>query len=226
MIMIISASKFSFRTMKLTVVMRIALISIMAMMIMTTSCSNEKSNSVLLADSTIVAFGDSLTYGYGADPQSAYPSVLATLTGLKVINKGVNGNTSADALARVDEIITLDPDLVLLGVGGNDVLRRVQSDMTTSNITATIRQLKTANINVILIAEPYFSASALFGRASDNPIYQQIAASENIPLYSKRWSEVISDESLKSDQIHANAAGYRYFAEGLYEYLQEEGWVK
>ena len=88
MIMIISASKFSFRTMKLTVVMRIVLISIMAMMIMMTSCSNEKLNSLLLADSTIVAFGDSLTYGYGADLQSAYPNVLATLTGLKVINKG------------------------------------------------------------------------------------------------------------------------------------------
>ena len=128
-------------------------------------------------------------------------------------------------LARIDQVITLNPDLVLFGVGGNDVLRRVQSGTTTSNITQTVQRLKAADIPVILIAEPYFSTSALFGRASDNPIYKQIAKSENVSLYSKRWSEIISNERLKSDQIHPNAAGYRYFAEGLYEYLQEEGWV-
>ena len=203
---------------------------ILAMMfggaIANTGCSNERSKTYLPVKSTVVALGDSLTYGYGASPNSNYPSVLANLTNWNVINKGINGNTSADVLARVDKVIALKPDLVLFGVGGNDVLRRVQSGTTATNITETIRQLKAADIEVVLIAEPYFSASALFGRASDNPIYKQIADSENVPLYSKRWSEVISNDSLKSDQIHPNAAGYRYFAEGLYEYLQDEGWVK
>ncbi|MGP4953366.1 GDSL-type esterase/lipase family protein [Psychrobacter sp. T6-1] len=191
-----------------------------------TGCSQEYDIQVLPAGSRVVALGDSLTYGYGTTPQNNYPSVLTGLTGWQVINAGVNGDTSADVLARIDQVITLDPDLVLLGVGGNDVLRRVQSGTTSANITLAIEQLKAADIAVILIAEPYFSTSALFGRASDNPIYKQIAKSENVPLYSKRWSEVISSDKLKSDQIHPNAAGYRYFAEGLHAYLQAEGWTR
>ncbi len=191
-----------------------------------TACSDEPSGQYLPADSTVIALGDSLTYGYGASPETSYPAVLATMTGWQVINAGVNGNTSADVLARTNEIVAQDPDLVLLGIGGNDVLQRTQPATTTENITATISKLKAADIPVILIAEPYFSSSALFGKASDNPIYKDIAASENVPLYSKGWSSVLSDDSLKSDQIHANAAGYRHFAEGLYAYLQEEEWAR
>ena len=69
------------------------------------------------------------------------------------------------------------------------------------------------------------STSALFGKASDNPLYEDIAEAEGIPLYSDGWSTVLSDEALKSDKIHANAAGYRQFAEGLHDYLKDEGWV-
>ena len=144
----------------------------------------------------------------------------------KVINAGVNGDTSADVLDRVGEIAKQAPDLVLLGVGGNDVLQRVQPDTTRANITATIDILKSANIDVVLIAEPYLSASALFGKVSDNPLYEDIAETKDIPIYSSGWSAVLSDDTLKSDRIHANAVGYRQFAEGLHEYLQEEGMAR
>lgn len=202
---------------------KVMALTLMSAAVATSSCSREQPKEYLPADSTVVALGDSLTYGYGATPQTSYPAILAELTGWQVINAGVNGNTSADVLARSAAIIAQNPDLVLLGVGGNDVLRRTESMTTKANITATIATIKAANIPVVLIAEPHFSSSALFGRASDNPIYKEIATSEEIPLYSKGWSEVLSDDSLKSDQIHANAAGYRHFAQGLYGYLQDEG---
>ena len=202
---------------------KVMALTLMSAAVATSSCSREQPKEYLPADSTVVALGDSLTYGYGATPQTSYPAILAELTGWQVINAGVNGNTSADVLARSAAIIAQNPDLVLLGVGGNDVLRRTESMTTKANITATIATIKAANIPVVLIAEPHFSSSALFGRASDNPIYKEIATSEEIPLYSKGWSEVLSDDSLKSDQIHANAAGYRHFAHGLYGYLQDEG---
>lgn len=198
----------------------------LAVTVVIAGCSDEPTQQYLPIDSKVVALGDSLTYGYGASPESTYPAVLASLTGWHVVNAGVNGNTSAEVLARTDQVISQDPDLVLLGVGGNDVLRRVQSGTTTTNITETISQLKAANIPVVLIAQPHFSASALFGRASDNPIYEDIASSEDVPLYTSGWSKVLSDDTLKSDQIHANDAGYRNFAEGLYDYLQEEGMAK
>ncbi len=195
----------------------------LATIISMNGCSNEPSQAALPVDSTVIALGDSLTYGYGASPETAYPTVLAELTQWSVINAGVNGNTSADVLARTEQVISQNPDLVLIGVGGNDVLQRVQSATTAANITATIDKLQSANISVVLIAQPHFSASALFGRVSDNPIYEDIAESEGIPLYASGWSKVLSDDDLKSDQIHANSAGYQQFATGLYKYLQEEG---
>lgn len=191
-----------------------------------TGCGSEPKQEALPAGSTVIALGDSLTYGYGASTETAYPAVLADLSKWKVINAGVNGDTSANVLTRVSDITKQSPDLVLLGVGGNDILQRVQPDTTRANITATIDTLKSANIDVVLIAEPYFSTSALFGKASDNPLYEDIATTEDVPLYSGGWSAVLSDDTLKSDRIHANAEGYRQFAQGLYGYLQEEGWTR
>ncbi|MBH0065221.1 GDSL-type esterase/lipase family protein [Psychrobacter sp. SZ93C1] len=179
-----------------------------------TGCDSEPMQTALPAGSTVIALGDSLTYGYGANIETAYPTVLAELSKWRVINAGVNGDTSADVLTRVNEITEQSPDLVLLGVGGNDVLQRIAPDT-----------LQSKNINVVLIAEPHLSTSALFGKASDNPLYEDIAEAEDIPLYSDGWSTILSDDALKSDRIHANAAGYRQFAEGLHSYLKEEGWV-
>lgn len=188
-----------------------------------TGCSSEPQQAALPAGSTVVALGDSLTYGYGASQETSYPTVLADLTKWTVINAGVNGDTSADVLARVEDIVKQTPDLVLLGVGGNDVLQRIPPDTTRANINATMDRLKSANIDVVLIAEPYFSTSALFGKASDNPLYKDIASAQEIPLYSGGWSAILSDDTLKSDRIHVNAAGYRQFTQGLYAYLKEEG---
>ena len=191
-----------------------------------TGCGSEPTQTALPAGSTVVALGDSLTYGYGANPKTAYPTVLAELSKWNVVNAGVNGDTSADVLTRVNEVTEQNPDLVLLGVGGNDVLQRIAPDTTRANIVGTIDTLQSNNIDVVLIAEPYLSTSALFGKASDNPLYEDIAEAEGIPLYSDGWSTVLSDEALKSDKIHANAAGYRQFAEGLHDYLKDEGWVR
>ena len=190
-----------------------------------TGCGSEPQQDTLPAGSTVVALGDSLTYGYGANPKTAYPTVLAELSKWNVVNAGVNGDTSADVLTRVNEITEQNPDLVLLGVGGNDVLQRIAPDTTRANIIATIDTLQSKNIDVVLIAEPHLSTSALFGKASDNPLYEYIAEAEDIPLYSDGWSTILSDDALKSDKIHANAAGYRQFAEGLHDYLKDEGWV-
>lgn len=190
-----------------------------------TGCGSEPTQTVLPEGSTVVALGDSLTYGYGANTETAYPMVLAELSKWRVINAGVNGDTSEDVLTRVNEIAEQNPDLVLLGVGGNDVLQRIAPDTTRANIIATIDTLQSKNIDVVLIAEPHLSTSALFGKASDNPLYEKISEAEGIPLYSDGWSIVLSDDALKSDRIHANAAGYRQFAEGLHGYLKDEGWM-
>lgn len=189
------------------------------------ACSDKPNYSKIAAGSTVIALGDSLTYGYGANTETAYPTILSNLTGWKVINAGVNGDTSAEALSRVDEVIAQNPKLVLLGIGGNDVLQRIAPSITKSNITQIIEQLQQNNIQVVLIAQPHFSVSALLGKASDNPVYDEIADEMSVPVFAGEWSRILSDDSLKSDQVHANAQGYQVFAEALYEYLQEIGYA-
>lgn len=189
-----------------------------------TACGGSPKVAPLAKDSKVVALGDSLTFGFGGQGQS-YPKALAQLTGWQIENMGVNGDTTTDVLARMDKVITHSPELVLLGIGGNDVLKRVDTSVTKDNLSKIIKTLQAKSIPVVLIAEPHFSVSALFGKASDNPIYKEVADALNVPLFEKAWSEILSDNSLKSDQIHANGSGYAKFAEMLFEFLKELGYV-
>lgn len=193
--------------------------------LMLSACSNAQKFGKIPKGSRVVALGDSLTFGYGADKGQDYPSVLAGLTGWQIDNMGVNGNTSQDVLERLAGVLAKKPKLVLFGIGGNDVLRKVAPSETRANIINATQQLTEQKIPVVLIAEPHLSASALFGKASDNPIYKEIADELGVPLLEKAWSKVLSDDKLKSDQIHANNAGYQVFAENLYEFLKEIGYA-
>lgn len=188
------------------------------------SCGRStQSNHRIVKGSTVVALGDSLTYGYGASKNAAYPVVLQELTGWNVLNHGISGDTSADVFNRITETIAVNPKMVLLGIGGNDFMRKVDENETRDNIIKTIQQLKNNNIQTVLIAEPHFTVGALLGHFSDHPMYQEIAKQENIPLAADLWSDILSDKSLKSDQIHANDAGYRRFAKKLTQFLQKQG---
>lgn len=188
-------------------------------------CHDAPKFSPLPNGAKVVALGDSLTFGYGVDKSKSYPAVLAKKTGWNIINMGVNGDTTADVLARMNEVFAQNPKLVLLGIGGNDVLRRVNAGQTRTNLINIIKALQDKNIPVVLIAEPHLSTSALFGKATDNPVYKDVADELDVPLFKKSWSNILSDDKLKSDQIHANEAGYAKFADELYEFLKQIGHV-
>ena len=188
------------------------------------ACGKRRNRSQALPKgSAVLALGDSLTYGYGAAPTAAYPVQLAGLTGWKVINGGVSGDTTADALARLPELMGQHPKLVIISIGGNDFLRKLPESTTRANIGKIIQTVQAANIPAVLVAIPHFTVGALFGKLSDHPLYQEIAEQYQIPLLSGAWSEILGDKDLKSDQIHANAEGYRKFAELLKAFLEEQG---
>lgn len=190
------------------------------------ACGKRRNRSQALPKgSAVLALGDSLTYGYGAAPTAAYPVQLAGLTGWKVINGGVSGDTTADALARLPELMGQHPKLVIISIGGNDFLRKLPESTTRANIGKIIQTVQAANIPAVLVAIPHFTVGALFGKLSDHPLYQEIAEQYQIPLLSGAWSEILGDKDLKSDQIHANAEGYRKFAELLKAFLEEQGLV-
>lgn len=174
---------------------------------------------------TVLALGDSLTSGVGASADMAYPAVLQKLTGWKVVNGGVSGDTSAQALERLPALLQKhQPALVIVGIGGNDFLRRQSTSTTRANIVRICTDARASGAQVLLVAVPELSfLAASTGLLSDHAMYEEIASELKIPLHSKGWSTVLADASLRSDQIHANAKGYERFAQGLVETLKASG---
>lgn len=189
------------------------------------ACRRSQRQASLAANSTVLALGDSLTAGYGAEQDAAYPAVLATLTGWQVINGGVSGDTSAQALARLPELMQQQPQLVLVSIGGNDFLRQLPESETHDHIRRIITSIQSAAVPLVLVGVPHFTTGALFGRLSDHPMYAELAKEFKIPLLAGVWADILGDKSLKSDQIHANAKGYRQFAQTMQRFLQKEGFA-
>ncbi|WP_037586721.1 GDSL-type esterase/lipase family protein [Stenoxybacter acetivorans] len=189
------------------------------------ACSRTRKFSELPAGSRVLALGDSLTAGHGAAAGQDYPAQLAQISGWAVINGGVSGDTSAEALQRLPELLKERPELVLIGIGGNDFLRKLPESETRRNVREMVDLVREKHIDAVLIAEPHFTTGAVLGFVSDHPMYAELAEELNIPLFADGWSEILSDKKLTSDPIHANAKGYRVFAEALASFLTKQGWL-
>lgn len=167
----------------------------------------------------IVAFGDSLTHGTGASTDTAYPAVLASLTGRTVVNAGVPGDTTESGLRRLPEVLAeYQPRLVLLCLGGNDMLKKQPATTIENNLRLLVQTIRASGAAVVLIGVP---EPKLFGGAPD--FYARIAEDLKLPLERDAFNAVLKDNRLKSDPIHANAAGYRQVAERLDAFLREAG---
>jgi acyl-CoA thioesterase-1 len=174
--------------------------------------------------STVLCLGDSLTSGVGASAETAYPALLAQRTGWKVINGGVSGDTSAQALARLAALLRDHPPaLVIVSVGGNDFLRRQSATTARSNVRQICVDALDRGAQVLLVAIPELTLMAAAGRPSDHPMFEDIAGELKIPLHANGWSTVLADERLRSDSVHANAAGYAQFVDGLMDTLRSRG---
>ena len=180
---------------------------------------SEKANKTpLLPSDTILAAGDSLTYGHGANPNENYPSVLASMTGLHIVNAGRNGETSQEGLKRLPQLLQqYKPKLTLLCYGGNDILQKKSMDTLKENLKTMISLIRANGSDVILIAVPNIS---LFG-LHPLPLYDEVAEETDTPLVSGLFSDILSNPSLKSDQVHPNAKGYKKMAEALYEAIKK-----
>jgi len=183
------------------------------------ACDRAPTLPKLGSHDVIVAFGDSLTHGTGASADTAYPAVLASLTGRTVINAGVPGDTTATGLQRLPEVLSeYKPRLVLLCLGGNDMLRKQPTATTENNLRLLVQTIRASGANVVLIGVP---EPKLFGGAPN--FYSRIADELQLPLEREIFNDVLKDNRLKSDPIHANAAGYRQVAERLAAFLKETG---
>jgi acyl-CoA thioesterase I len=111
-------------------------------------------------------------------------------------------------------------------LGGNDLLRQTPQAEIVSNLKIILEHAKMRGVAVVLVAIPEVSAfKAAVGNLSDHPLYESVAKETATPLIKDVFSDVLSDRDLKSDQIHANAQGYRVISDKLHLELQELGFA-
>ena len=175
--------------------------------------------SKLPADAVVLAFGDSLTFGTGAQPEASYPAVLEKLIARKVWNAGVPGEASAAGLARLPAALEYyQPGLLILCHGGNDFLRKLGDAQAAENLRAMIRLARQRSIDVVLIAVP---KPGLFPSPPD--FYTEIAKEFGLLYEDAALKSILRDNELKSDIAHPNARGYAKLAEAVAALLKKSG---
>ena len=183
------------------------------------ACSSGPKQQELKSDSTILAFGDSLTYGTGAEQSQSYPAVLATLTGMKVVNAGIPGEVTGEGLKRLPQVLEeVKPSMMILCLGGNDFLRKTGEKQAADNLRAMLNLARERSVPVLLVAVPTFGIPL-----SPPSFYRDLANEFKVPLEEKALTDILKIPSLKADQIHPNAAGYRKFAEAIYNSMKKSG---
>lgn len=199
---------------------RLALLVItLSLALLCLSCSSQPPLPPLAADAVILAFGDSLTFGTGAQPNQSYPAVLAGLTGRKVVNAGIPGEVSSEGLKRLSA--TLDetlPALLVLCHGGNDLLRKQSQDELRRNLREMVQLARGRGVAVMLIAVPEPNLAV-----KPPALYAEVAREFSLPLEEDILADIVTTRKLKSDHVHPNAEGYRRLAEAVAKVLRKSG---
>lgn len=174
---------------------------------------------------TIVAVGDSLTAGYGLPEEDAYPARLerklqAAGYRWRVINAGISGETSSGALSRINWILKLKPDIVILETGANDGLRGIDPRVMKGNIGEIVRILKKNNIKVVLAGMRMLTNMGREYTEAFTAVYPEVARQEGLILIPFFLAGVAGDPALnQADGIHPYGEGYRIVTETVYPYL-------
>lgn len=178
-------------------------------------------------EGVIVAVGDSLTEGLGVQEELAYPAVLEERLGeqgyrYQVVNAGISGETSSGTLSRINWVLTLKPDIVILVIGANDGFRGIDPELIKSNIRTILKSLNEKNVTVVLggmqmvqnLGQDYTSAFA--------EIYPEVARSEDVIFIPFFLAGVAASRDLnQADGIHPTAEGYQVIVDNIAPHVIE-----
>lgn len=174
---------------------------------------------------TIVAVGDSLTAGYGVSQLEAYPAQLERKLReggyhWEVVNAGISGETSSGTLSRVDWILKLKPDIVILETGANDGMRGVNPEVTQKNLEKIVAELEERNVLVVLAGMQALTNMGGAYRKEFAAMYPSVAQKHDLILMPFFLEKVGGEPELNlGDGIHPNAKGYQLITENIYPYV-------
>jgi acyl-CoA thioesterase-1 len=205
---------------------------ITCLLVFTSGCSDEQSDSEASQKQsemmkTIVAVGDSLTAAYGIDQNESYPALLekklqAAGYKYRVVNGGVSGETSSGTLSRMEWILTLKPDIVILETGANDGLRGIDTQIVERNIREILQLLEERDVVVLLAGMKMVWNLGPDYVAKFNSIYPELAEEFDVLFFPFFLEGVATQNRMNlNDGIHPNAQGYKIITDNIYPYVVE-----
>lgn len=161
----------------------------------------------------IVAFGDSLTAGYGTSAEKSYPAVLAKLTGKTVINAGVSGETAVEAPRRLEQVLAYHPQMVLIEFGANDFMRSMSREAAVSAVATIVERVQSAGAIAVVVD------TGGPGMGAYTRDYKKLAKEKQAVFVPGIMRNVFRKREYMSDMVHPNAAGYEIVANQVYQVI-------
>lgn len=183
------------------------------------ACSgDEPRNAAAARRGSIVCLGNSVTVGFGlSNPAEAFPALLAGMSGRTVVNAGMSGDTTTDALTRIEnEVLSHNPGLVIVELGGNDYLKQLPLAQTTTNLSAIITRLQKNGV-MVAVVDP---GGPVLLRDYSNA-FAEVAKKQNALFFKHLLGGIMLKPELKLDQVHPNAEGHRQLAVLIYRDLKK-----
>lgn len=178
---------------------------------------------------TILFLGDSLTEGLGVSKNQAYPNLVQELAknelnkNIKVINGGVSGSTTSDAISRLKWYLKRKPDIVFVALGANDGLRGLNLTQSQKNLEEIINHAKKANAKVLLagmLIPPNYGPA--YSKEFEQ-MYLKIKEKYQLKFMPFLLKDVAGVQELnQADGIHPNPKGHKIMAKEVFKFLKEE----
>jgi len=178
-------------------------------------CGKPEIRNLDAQGSRIICFGDSITFGYGANAGEDYPTALAKLVSLPVVNAGVDGDTTFEALKRLEnDVLDKNPRLVIVEFCGNDFLKKIPQEVTVKNLALIIERIQEKGAMVALVD---ISAGVFFREYRQ--AFRKLAAQKKAIFIPVLLNKIITNPAMKSDFFHPNARGYQIIARRIYQVI-------
>ena len=164
---------------------------------------------------TIVAFGDSLTAGYGAPKGSSYPDYLGQLLGKPIVNLGLSGELAVHAPERLEEVLSYQPYMVLIEFGANDFMQQRSTQAAVAAVAQIVDGVQQAGAIAVIVN------TGGPGMADYTRAYEKLAKEKQAIFVPSILKGIFTKRNLKSDAVHPNAQGYKMVAQHVHKVIKD-----